>query len=132
MRRTTQTLLLGLTGCALAGGAWWAMATEPFTWHARIATAAGGLLALGAGLVWRRLDPPTTPSSAADRHGGSHAIWAVLTAAVVGFQLHMFTEQPRQLYPTVSSLVDTWLQPHPVRAAGFLLWMALGVYLLRR
>ena len=69
-------------------------------------------------------------SSRADALG--LAIWLVLIAVAVGFQLAMFVSNPRSVYPTLSSLVAGVFDTRAFRAGAFALWLWLAWYLLNR
>src|SRR5262249_38919076 len=58
------------------------------------------------------------------------AIWLVLLAIAVGFQLLMFTSNPRSVYPTLSSLVAGVFDTRALRAGAFAVWLWFGWYLL--
>jgi len=82
------------------------------------------------------------PALATDRAGaprGSNradavglAIWLVLIAVAVGFQLAMFMSNPRSVYPTLSSLLAGVFDTRALRAGAFALWLWLAWYLLDR
>jgi hypothetical protein len=60
------------------------------------------------------------------------AIWLVLIAVAVGFQLSMFASNPRSVYPTLSSLLAGVFDTRALRAGAFALWLWLAWYLLDR
>ena len=59
-------------------------------------------------------------------------IWLVLLALAVGFQVLMFTSNPRSVYPTLSSLVAGVFDTRALRAGAFALWLWFAWYLLER
>lgn len=75
-------------------------------------------------------DPPlsrTTPSSVA-----AMAVWVLLLVVAAAFQLATYLSEPREVYPTLSSLAGDAFSVAPVRTAGFAAWLALAAYLLVR
>ena len=76
---------------------------------------------------------PSVPSSRSNRADAvGLAIWLVLLALAVGFQLLMFMSNPRSVYPTLSSLLAGVFDTRALRAGGFALWLWFGWYLLDR
>lgn len=52
--------------------------------------------------------------------------WAVLIAGIGLFQLAQFQSNPRETYPTLSSLASIAFGHWPVRAAAIVAWLVLG------
>lgn len=109
----------------VAAYGWWATGLQPFTWLALVAVLGAGVAATAVGTrlppVLRPYSPPTART----------ALWAVLLAAVVGWELVTYIQRPRAEHPTLSVFANRVLDPHPVRALGFLVWLA-GATLLTR
>jgi hypothetical protein len=80
---------------------------------------------LGRGPVGQPVARPTGPSW---RRG--LAIWALLIGAIGLFQLAQFQSNPRDTYPTLSSLASISFQHWPVRAAAIAAWLVLGGHLV--
>ncbi len=59
------------------------------------------------------------------------AVWAVLLAAVVAWEVIAFLQHPRAQHPTLSSLANEVLADHPLRALAMLVWLGLGAPLGR-
>jgi hypothetical protein len=78
----------------------------------------------------------TVPVEASQRSNRADAvglaIWIVLFAVAIGFQLAMFVSNPRSVYPTLSSLVAGVFDTRVLRAGAFALWLWLAWYLLDR
>ena len=86
---------------------------------------------------WLRPGPVASePSTASHRSTRADvvglAIWLVLLAVAVGFQLLMFMSNPRTVYPTLSSLVAGVFDTRALRAGAFALWLWFAWYLLDR
>lgn len=99
---------------------------RPFTWPALAVVAIPAVVVLG--LAARR-PPDAHPRSRAAR---GIALWAILTGAVVAWQLLAYFQSPRDAHPTISSILDAAGTNRPVRAALFLGWIAFGRELARR
>ncbi len=59
-------------------------------------------------------------------------LWAVLIAAAIAVQLFNFLDWPRDVHPTLSSLVARVFPVYPVRVVAFASWLWLGWYLVDR
>ena len=105
---------------------------EPMTWPTRIATALP-ILALLAGAVHRGWSRPRMPVARRRRlRPGAAAVWVILIGAVIAVQLLNFVAEPREIYPTLSSLAQEVLDLYPLRAAMFVGWIGAGWYLVGR
>ncbi len=99
----------------------------PLTWPAMLATLPP--LGVACWVAVRRPDGPPAPALAWRRV----APWLVVVAVGVGWELLALFRSPRPDYPTLSSIVSPlagtqwWF-----RFAGYLLWFAAGVWLVRR
>jgi FtsH-binding integral membrane protein len=96
-----------------------------FTWPALVLTAIAGLAVLV--LAARRPEPEGTASA-----GRGIVLWAVLTAAVIAWELVVYLQSPRDAHPTISSMLDALEGHRPLRAVLFIGWIALGRELSRR
>lgn len=126
---TTQPFDARVAAPAVAVGAaavyaWWAAARPPFSLSAHLAVFAAAAVVLVAG---SRLERRKRRPAAAF----GMVPWALLVAAVVGFELWNFFHHPREEYPTMSSLMNE-VDTLPVRRAMYLAWLALGWHLVRR
>jgi hypothetical protein len=106
----------------------------PWTWPMRVATAIpiAAVLALALGRGRHRRQP--APVRPVDRRTQAVAFtgWLVLIAIAVSFQLALYRSQPRDTYPTLSSLAAEVFTVQPLRAAAFALWLWLAWYFLER
>lgn len=118
---------LTLLGAALAvvAYAWWATGLRPFSWPALVAVEAAGIVAIAIG-ARRRLPLEARPSER------SLMVWGALLAVLAGWELAAYLQSPREEYPTLSSLANVALEPRPVRAAAFVVWLAVAGMLARR
>jgi len=125
--------------CAGVGLAAWASGTTPFTDTAYVLAAAVALVMV-AGAVgrwwrpgrcpWRALSAPIERTPTTWR---TLAPWlAVIAVLVAGELVGYFLGGSRAVHPTMSSAVDSLFAHRPVKAAGFLGWLAGGWYLVRR
>ena len=111
-------------GALLFAYGWWAASLRPFSGAATAAILGSGVVAIVFGLRSRR------PSQPVQRRGVG--VWAVLTLALAGLQLAAYLQHPRSQHPTLSVVVNAALEPHPMRAASFVAWFALGVWAAAR
>ena len=116
-----------MAGAATAGYAWWATSLRPFTSVALAATLAGGLVAVAVGAALSRVPRRGPAEGRAGRPG-----WLVLLVGFAAWELASFLQHPRSEHPTMSSLANGALSVHPVRALAMVLWLALGLRIVRR
>lgn len=120
---------------------------EPLSWPAMLATVPP---AVAVYWVSRRRatptpadTPPEGPDSLAQVPGGvvpaRRATWArtlpwlLALAAAAALELLALPRHARDDYPTLSSLITPFAADHAaLRTAGYLLWFALGAWLVRR
>jgi hypothetical protein len=110
---------------AVGAYAWWVTSLPGFSASTTAAVLGAGVVAVAAGLARRRPRPP------APRRTG-RAGWAVLVAALAGWQLAAYLQHPRSQHPTISSLTNTLLESHTSRAFAFVAWIAAAAALARR
>jgi hypothetical protein len=110
---------------------------DAFTWPIRVAT---GLPILAfAVAAWRRGWHRPGTVSHADAGGppsavrrASLALWVALLGAAGGYAYTMYQSQPRDVYPTLSSLAGDAFEVTAVRGVAFALWCLLGAYVVVR
>jgi hypothetical protein len=113
---------------ALVAYGWWVTSLEAFSVAATVAVVGSGCVAVVAGLAWRR------------RHASAHAVptpietrgvsgWGAIAVAVVAWQVAAYLQAPRSEHPTVSSITNTMLDAHAVRALAFAIWLFLAARL---
>lgn len=113
---------------------------EPFSWPMRVAVAlpsvAAAALAVRRGWLrgalsteWARSILPRSPGTAVWIGLG---VWVLLLAALTVFQLAVFTSNPREVYPTLSSLANATFDDWWVRIAAFATWLWVGWYVVER
>lgn len=110
-----------------------AASLDPFTRPSEVAIGAGivavTVVAVGAG--WHRVrEIGPVPRIHGSAWGRGLAIWAVLIVAIGLFQMAQFQSNPRDVYPTLSSLASIAFGSWPVRAAAIAGWLALGLYIV--
>lgn len=110
---------------ALVAYGWWATSLRPFSVAATVFVVGAGALAICLGLRH------PLPRDERPRQRGV-AGWAVLTVALVSWQLAAYLQDPRSDHPTLSSLANGVLESHPVRAFSFVAWIGLAVVLAKR
>lgn len=117
-------------GLGLAGYAWWAVGLPGFSLASTVAVVGPGVAAVAVAAVRRPAWLPARSQEAPRRPG--MAVW-IATIAVLGvWQLAAYLQEPREAYPTLSSLANTALDPQPVRAAAFLGWLTVAALAARR
>ena len=113
----------------LAGFVWWATELRPFTAPAFWVTLSAGVGTIALG--WRaRPGAPATAPGPEPRSG--YLVWALLAAALAGWELVAFLQLPRAEHPTLSSLANAIFGSHAVRFMAFALWLAAGFGIARR
>jgi hypothetical protein len=104
---------------------WWATGRRPFSSVATVAVVGAGLVAIVWGLRHRR---PRRPVTTTRGLGG----WAVLAALLAAWQLAAYAQTPRSEHPTLSSIANAVLEPHPLQAVAFVAWLVLAAELAMR
>jgi hypothetical protein len=131
-KRVTPTLAMGVAAVVIAYGIV-AAQLEPFSRPSEIANALAiaAIVALAIATGWHRKGPvgPLPPAHGPQRNRGL-AVWVVLIVAIGLFQLAQFQSNPRNVYPTLSSLASIAFGEWPVRAAAIAGWLALGIYIV--
>lgn len=105
--------------------------TRPFDWRAT-ALIAG----VTAALLVPTLRPSTEPAAADPRLRSGLLLWCPLALAVVGWDLFARSRQanwdvPDPAHPTLSTVLDSVLEQGPGRWVGWVVWLALGYWLLK-
>jgi hypothetical protein len=115
--------------------------TRPFTAAADVLT--GVVCVVGMAVLvarWRRPRGIEAPAVAEDATRGrscrstSGVWWAVpigLTVAVIAWELTTYAGSPRSAHPTLSSLIDLVDGSRPGKSVAFMVWLALGWFVLR-
>lgn len=106
---------------------------EPFTRPSEVIIALGilAMVAVAVRAGWHRRGPVGEPPEAHGRHWWrALAVWAVLIAVIGLFQMAQFQSNPRDVYPTLSSLASIAFGSWPVRAAAIAAWVGLGFYII--
>jgi hypothetical protein len=140
-----RTLPFAGLACALIYG-WIVAGTRPFTMAATILTAIPAVVVLAFALArpgtrqpfraWRAAARDAYARSmrarARPRAAAGAAAWALVIGLVAVWELFNLLRLPRADHPTISSLIDTLTESRPGRFLLFLLWLGLGVEVLRR
>jgi hypothetical protein len=115
-------LLVGL-GYALIGGS-----LRRLTAPAELAT-----LLPGAALVWyaQRPETPRFPAPARIDRAGAVA-WGTVAVAFGIWELYAALRGSTPAHPTLSILMGPLIDPPFARAAGYAVWLAAGVWVVRR
>ncbi len=110
-----------------------AMLFPPFTWLQRVATGLPCLAAVAVAVRrgWHR--PGSKTATGTEQRGVlGLAVWLLLIGVAVAVQLFNYSDWPRTVYPTLSSLANQVFWLYPVRLAAFVLWLRLGWYVINR
>ncbi|WP_157110592.1 hypothetical protein [Nocardia anaemiae] len=125
-RRRMLLLVLGV-GLAVGGAA-----TRPFSWSATVLVL---LPVVVVSVVAFRVRSVQIPRTARLRRGV--AVWSTLLVIGAAWEMYAFVRQPdwlrpSDLHPTLSTLLDPALEQWPLRFAGWLVWLAVGWWLVSR
>jgi len=122
-----------LAGVALAYSAV-AVATEPWNWYSRVFTAIPGFAAVWYAVKrgWHRSAEERSAFRVDGPGAMSLMVWTLLVTLTASWVLAIFFSHPREVYPTLSHLMNIVFENYPLRVGGFFAWLALGWYLLRR
>jgi hypothetical protein len=112
---------------------WFAASTTPFTTAANVMTGVPLIVALVLAplFAYRNRTPGRSRQSRSQPTVRSLWPWWSIFALVVAWELFCYFELPRYAHPTVSSLYDSASRLHPLKAALFLGWLALGWGIVR-
>lgn len=120
-----MSLTAAASGAALLAFAWWATGLRPFTGVAYAVVVGAGVIAMAWGGRGRRSPVRAWPA-------GGLLVWVALALGLAAWQMAAFMQHPRFQHPTLSSLANTVLDPHVVRAPALALWLVLAARLARR
>ncbi len=111
-----------------------AVAVAPWTLYSAVFTAIPGIVALSYALRrgWHRPHTLTPRADFDDVARPALVVWAVLFTVLGVWILAVHFSGPRADYPTLSYLMNSWFDNYAVRVGGFLGWLGLGWYLVRR
>jgi hypothetical protein len=129
-----RVICVTAVGAALAT---WVSFTNPFTVGADLVTAIP--LGIGVAVLVRRLRTERRTAPVPDGATSRPAllnrwalIWLGLLVTVVGWELYCYLSAPRAQHPTLSALIDMLDASPGGKFVAFLLWLALGWYLVVR
>jgi hypothetical protein len=115
--------------------------TRPFTVAADVVTAvplAVAAVATGWSIRHQR-QPDVVGTASGDAQPASlgrwwvvWVVWMVPIAAVTAWELYCFANQPRVSHPTLSALIDSLDSTHAGKIVAFIVWLALGWFLVTR
>lgn len=111
-----------------------AVATAPWTLYSAVFTAIPGIVLLSYALRrgWHR-PGARIPRVQIDGVGAlALVVWALLFTVLGVWILAVHFSAPRADYPTLSYLMNSWFDTYVFRVGGFLAWLGLGWYLVRR
>ncbi len=106
--------------------------TQPFGWPATVLVLVVGAVALVCAI---RAPSSVEPKDPPLRRGT--AAWSALLLVAAGWESYAFVRQPdwtkpSDQHPTLSTLLDPALEQGPLRFAGWLTWLAVGLWLVTR
>lgn len=124
--------LLPVTGIAAYSAV--AVAGEPWTVYSSIFTAIPGIAAAWYAVRrgWHRFRREPQPFSVDAVGALGLMIWTLLIVLLAVCVLALFYSHPRSTYPTPSHLMNIVFENYALRVGGFMGWLAMGWYLLRR
>lgn len=112
-----------------------ASSTRPFTGRADVVTAVP--LAVAVAVMALRMRSPRSsgpPVPPAEGHGDRRVAWTMawagMAAVILGWELACYAAAPRRDHPTLSSLLDTLDSHRAGKTVAFVLWLAVGTYLV--
>jgi hypothetical protein len=115
----------GAIAGAVVGYALVAAVCRPLTWPALVA-----VLAAGAPLAWYGVRHRPSPAPPVGRR--SAIVWMGLGSLAALLELGLRLGPDDLAHPTLSTLVDPALAEYPGRVVGYVLWLGVGVWLVRR
>jgi hypothetical protein len=116
-------------GAALAAAG---AATRPFSWSATVLVVVPVVM---VSVLACRVRPEQIPRTARLRRGA--AVWSTLLVTASVWEVYAFARQPdwtrsSHEHPTLSTLLDPALEQWPLRFVGWLVWLAVGWWLVSR
>lgn len=124
--------ILSVTGVAAYSAV--AVAGEPWTLYSSIFTAIPGLAVAWYAIRrgWHRFRREAQPFCVDAVGALGLMIWTLLIVLLAVWVLAIFYSHPRSTYPTLSHLMNIVFENYALRVGGFMGWLAMGWYLLRR
>lgn len=129
MRRLVATVGLGIALTVAASF------TTAFSTGAEVVTALAIAAFVLAGIAASRSSAPRRarrPGEATAGEARGVAVWGVVAATALAFELGNYFSAPRSAHPTVSYFLSGVAGQPWSRGIAFAAWLALGDYLVRR
>jgi hypothetical protein len=87
----------------------------------------------GGAIVWYALRPTTAHFPAPARFTRRDALaWSLVAAAFGIWEAYAALRGSTHAHPTLSILLGPLIDPPPARAAGYVVWLLTGVWVVRR
>jgi hypothetical protein len=126
--RPKNRVRTAVIGAALAGYAWAAGATEPFSTTSLVFVLIPGVVIAAIAVAWppQRIPPPEK----LDITGMFY--WVIAVAALFEWEASAWKDNSLPWHPSLTDLINPLLGPHLVKSTAILLWVCVGWALVRR
>jgi type IV secretory pathway VirB2 component (pilin) len=126
--RGTNRVRTAVIGIILAGYAWAAGGTAPFSATSLVLVLIPGVVLAAIASWWppQRIPPPEK----LDIAGMSY--WVICVAALFEWEASAYRDNSLPWHPSLTDLVNPLIGPHIIKSAAIMLWILAGWALVRR